>query len=180
MSSAPIQRPIRRDEYEKMVELGLFEGERVELLYGVIVRMPPKGPPHDSAIQRLTKLLLPALLGRAAVRVQSAFAASDGSEPEPDLAIVPEGEYRDQHPRQAFLLIEVADSSLAVDRVTKAKLYAESGVPEYWIVNVRDGIIEVHTDVVSAAYTRVSPYRTGDRFRVLRFADVEIVVADIL
>ena len=45
-----------------MVALGLFEGERVELLYGVIVRMPPKGPPHDSAIQRLTKLLLPSLL----------------------------------------------------------------------------------------------------------------------
>ena len=53
-----------------MVALGLFAGERVELLYGVIVRMPPKGPPHDSAIQRLTRLLVPSLLGRAAVRVQ--------------------------------------------------------------------------------------------------------------
>ena len=183
MSSAPIhveQRPIRRDEYEKMVELGLFEGERVELLYGVIVRMAPKGPPHDSAIQRLTSLLVPGLVGRAAVRVQSAFAASDGSEPEPDVAIVPQGEYRDRHPSEAFVLIEVADSSLAVDRVTKAKLYAESGVPEYWVVNVRDGIIEVHTDIVRDAYTRVSPYRAGDRLRVSRFTDVEIAVDDVL
>ena len=163
-----------------MVTLGLFEGERVELLYGVIVRMPPKGPPHDSAIQRLTKLLLPRLLGRAALRVQSAFAASDGSEPEPDLAIVPDGEYRDAHPATAFLLIEVADSSLQVDRVTKAKLYAESGVPEYWVVNVRDSIIEVHTDIVRDAYIRVSPYRAGERLRLSHFADIEILVDDVL
>lgn len=61
MFTAPIPvepRPIHREEYEKMVELGLLAGERVELLYGVIVRMRPKGPPHDSAIQRLTSLLV--------------------------------------------------------------------------------------------------------------------------
>jgi hypothetical protein len=63
-------RPIRRHEYDRMVELGIFDGERVELLYGVIVRMPPKGAPHDSAIQRLTALFLPALSGKAAVRIQ--------------------------------------------------------------------------------------------------------------
>jgi Uma2 family endonuclease len=184
MSSAPIlretSRPIRRVEYEKMVEAGVFGEDRVELLYGVIVDMPPKGAPHDSAIQRLTKLLLPAVLGRAEVRVQSAFAASDGSEPEPDVAIVPPGEYRDAHPTQALLLIEVADSSLPVDRGIKAQLYAESGVPEYWVVNVRDAIVEVHTEIVRGVYTHVKPYRAGDRVALLRFPEVEIAVADVL
>ena len=184
MSTAPIlwekSRPIKRVEYEKMVAMGLFGDERVELLYGVIVEMPPKGPPHDSAIQRLTKRLVAAIGDRADVRVQSAFAASDGSEPEPDLAIVPAGGYREKHPDQAFLVIEVADSSLAIDRGTKAQLYAESGVPEYWVVNVRDAIVEVHTEIVRGVYTHVTPYRAGARVALSTFPDVVLEVADIL
>jgi Uma2 family endonuclease len=173
-------RPIRRHEYDKMVALGLFAGERVELLYGVIVVMPPKGAPHESAIQRLNTLLVPALLGRATVRVQSSFAASDGSEPEPDVAVVPPGEYRDDHPSSALLLIEVADSSLTVDRGVKAQLYAESGVAEYWVVNVRDGIVEVHSEIVAGVYTRIEPFRSGDRLRAAAFPDIELAVSDIL
>jgi Uma2 family endonuclease len=173
-------RPIRRHEYEKMVELGIFAGERVELLYGVIVRMPPKGAPHDSAIQRFTALFLPALSGKAAVRIQSSFAASDGSEPEPDVAVVPPGEYRDAHPTRAHLIVEVADSSLEVDRGIKAQLYAESGVTDYWVLNVRDGILEVHSEIVNGAYTRVQPLRASDRIRLLSFPDVELEVARLL
>jgi Uma2 family endonuclease len=184
MSTAPIlwekSRLIKRVEYEKMIAVGVFGDERVELLYGVIVEMPPKGPPHDSAIQRLTKRLVAAIGERADVRVQSAFAASDGSEPEPDVAIVPTGSYREAHPDQALLVIEVADSSLAIDRGTKAQLYAESGVPEYWVVNVRDAIIEVHTDIVRGAYTHVKPYRAGDHVALVSFPDIELAVADVL
>lgn len=184
MSTAPIlwerSRLIKRTEYEKMIEVGVFGDERVELLYGVIVEMPPKGPPHDSAIQRLTKRLVAAIGERADVRIQSAFAASDGSEPEPDVAIVPPGSYRDAHPNRAFVVIEVADSSLAIDRGTKAQLYAESGVPEYWIVNVRDAIVEVHTEIVRGAYTHVKPYRGGDRVTFAKYPDIELAVDDIL
>lgn len=173
-------RPIRRHEYEKMVELGLFADERVELLYGVIVSMSPKGPEHDSAVERLTELLIQRLGGRASVRVQSAFAASDGSEPEPDVAVVPRGDHRRAHPHEAHLIVEVADSSLATDRGAKAALYAESGVPEYWIVNVRDGMIEVHDEIVRGAYTRVVPHRAGARIAVGAFPDVVIAVDEIL
>lgn len=182
MSAVPIpqMRLIRRVEYEKMVELGFFRDERVELLYGVITSMSAKGPPHDSAIERLTELLVPALVGRATARIQSSFAASDGSEPEPDIAIVPRGNYRSAHPTQAFLIIEVADSSLGTDRGTKARLYAESGVEEYWVVNVRDGIIEVYGDIVRDAYARVLPHRPGSRIALGRFPDVEIAVAELL
>ena len=182
LANAPVEqaRRIRRDEYDKMVELGLFEDERVELLDGVIVTMSPKGAPHDSAIERLTELLVTRLAGRATVRVQSAFAASAGSQPEPDLAVVPRGDYRQAHPNEALLIIEVADSSLATDRGTKARLYAEFGVAEYWVVNVRDGIVEVHTEIVESVYTRVEPYRAGGMIRLLRFPDVEIAASDVL
>jgi Uma2 family endonuclease len=173
-------RRIRRTEYEKMVALGLFEDEHVELLYGILVEMSPKGPPHDSAIERLTELLVGKLAGRASVRIQSAFAASDGSESEPDVAVVPRGNHRGGHPTQAFLIIEVADSSLAIDRGVKARLYAECGVPEYWVVNVRDGIVEVHTEIVRGAYTRVQPYRPGAQIPSTGFPDIEIAVSDVL
>ncbi len=173
-------RPISRAEYEKMVGLDMFVDERVELLYGVIVTMTPTKPPHDGALQRLTRLLVLALDPRAAVRIQSSFAASDGSEPEPDVAVVPPGGYDDAHPSEAWLIVEVAESSLAKDRTVKARLYAESGVLEYWIVNLVDGLVEVHTDIVSGTYARVAPYRKGDSIALQKFPDVEIAVSDVL
>jgi len=173
-------RLIRRDEYERMVEIGLFGGERLELLYGVIVRMSPKGAPHESAIERLNEMLVRGLAGRAVVRIQSSFAASDGSEPEPDVAVVPRGNYRREHPASAHWLVEVADSSLSTDRVVKAALYAECGVSEYWVVNVRDGLVEVYTEIVAGAYTRIVPYRSGETIRPLAFPDLEILVCDVL
>jgi Uma2 family endonuclease len=164
-----------------LVGLGAFEGERVELLYGTIVEMSPHGPPHDAAIEELTEALVTALSGRARVRVQSAFAASDGSEPEPDIAVVPPGDYHRAHPTEAWLVIEVADeTSLNKDRGIKAQLYAESGVPEYWIVNVLDRLVEVHTDIVGGAYTRITPHRVGDTVSPQRFPDVKIPVARVL
>lgn len=173
-------RPLARVEYERMVELGFFRDERVELLYGTVVRMSPHGAPHDYVVQRLTELLVLALHRKASVRIQSAFAASDGSEPEPDVAVVPAGDYHAAHPARAWLIVEVADTSLAKDRVVKGKLYAECGVPEYWVVNIVDGIIEVHTEIVDGAYGRVTPYRKGDSVALQHFPDVELAVTDVL
>ena len=163
-----------------MVDMGLFVDERVELLYGGIVRMTPIGAPHNAALQRLTRLLVLAIRERAWVRIQSSFAASDGSEPEPDVAIVPPGEYDAEHPTEAWLIIEVADSSLELDRTVKARLYAECGVPEYWVVNLVDGLIEVHTEVVRGTYARTTPYRKGTSIQLQRLPDVEVRVEDVL
>jgi Uma2 family endonuclease len=114
------------------------------------------------------------------VRIQAPFAASDGSEPEPDLALVPLGEYDEAHPGVAHLLVEVAQSSLGIDRTTKGQLYAECGVPEYWVVNLVDGLVEVHTETVRGTYARVTPFRRGDAIRLREFPDVEIRVGDVL
>ena len=173
-------RPLKRAEYERLVDLGFFEDERVELLYGTVVQMSPHGPQHDAVIQRLTRLLVVGVGDRGSVRIQSAFAASDGSEPEPDVAVVPPGDYDDAHPTEAWLIVEVAETSLPKDRGLKAKLYAESGVDEYWVVNLVDGIVEVFTEIVNAAYTRVTPHRAGAAFRPGRFPDVEVAVSHLL
>ncbi len=173
-------RPLRRAEYEKLVELGAFEDEKIELLYGALVEMSPTGLPHTSTSQRLTVLLVRKLSDRAAVRVQLAFAALDHSEPEPDFAVVPPGEYTTEHPSTAWLIIEISESSLRKDRGVKRRLYAECGVPEYWIVNLVDRVIEVHRDPAAGDYAVVTPYRKGESIRLSKLPDVEIRVDDVI
>ncbi|HET6147681.1 MAG TPA: Uma2 family endonuclease [Polyangia bacterium] len=173
-------RPLRRVEYERMVDQGLFHDERIELLRGAIIEMSPQGPPHAAVVQRLNTRLVIALAGRAEVRVQLPLAVTDDSLPEPDVALVAPGDYDAGHPTTAFLVVEVADSSLNKDRLIKAELYARAGVPEYWIANIAAGVIEAHTDQVGDRYTRITPFRPGETLRLRAFPDVEIPVSSIL
>jgi len=178
--SLEVVRPLRRSEYEALVAQGAFRDEHIELLDGALVQMSPIGPPHSSAVQRLLELLLPALLGRATVRAQSPFAAHEFAEPEPDVAIVPRNDYATAHPDRAYLIIEVADSSLDRDRDVKLRLYALSGVPEYWIVNLRERCIEVHTAPSAHGYGCLTRVEYGQSLHPERFPDVEVRVADVL
>jgi Uma2 family endonuclease len=173
-------RPILRVEYEELAASGRFEDERVELLYGAIVRMSPVKPIHDGVIQRLNHLLVRALYPRASVRIQSSFAASSLSEPQPDVAVVPPGDYLDAHPAEAWLIVEVSGSSLRKDQGVKARLYAESGVPEYWVVDTEANVVEVHADVVGGRYARTARRSKGDRVTLVRFPDVTIALSEVL
>jgi len=173
-------RPLRRAEYEKLVELGAFEDEKIELLYGALVEMSPTGLPHASTSQKLTLLLVRALADRAAIRIQLPFAALEHSEPEPDFAVVPLAEYDTEHPSTAWLIVEVAESSLRTDRGVKKRLYAECRVPEYWIVNLVDRVIEVHQEPGGGDYAVVTAYRKGEAIRLSQLPDVEIRVDDVI
>lgn len=178
---APEQpRPLTRAEYERLVALGMFDGERIELLEGVIVRMSPHGPEHDSALEELTELLVQQVAGRARVRVQSSFAASDNSEPEPDLAVVPRGDYSSAHPDRALLIIEVANSSLTKDRRYKARLYAKSHVDEYWVVNLLDRVIEVFSDARDGVYRQTNQYFPGETVSAKSIEGVSVAVSDVI
>jgi Uma2 family endonuclease len=174
------RRPLRRDEYEHMVEAGFFEGERVELVRGVIVEMSPQNLPHSAAIQLLTRWLQPALVGRADVRVQLPFNVGDDSVPEPDFALVAPVIRRDAHPDEAFLIIEVADASLAYDRREKTGLYASAGLPEYWIVNLVDRVVEKYSEPSGGSYARLVTVRVGDAVAPLAFPDVSMTVDEIV
>ncbi len=173
-------RPIRRVEYDKMVELGLFEDERIELLAGVLVPMSPAGPAHAHAVGRLNELFVVALHGRAVMRPQLPIALSDDSEPEPDLVVSPTGDYWREHPSQAYLVIEVADSSLRKDRRIKGALYAAAGVPEYWLVNLVDKVFEVHRDPAPAGYDSIVRVGRGEAVAPLRFPDLFVAVDDVI
>jgi len=174
-------RTLRRVEYDQLVESGHLANEKVELIHGLIVRMSPQGAHHAAAVQKLTQLLVVALgvPGRAAIRVQLPLALGDASEPEPDLAAVPPGSYKNDHPTQAFLVIEVAESSLSEDRREKGALYAENGIPEYWIVDTARERIEVHSEILDAAYSRVTPHGHGDVVASSVLTELKVAVDDV-
>ena len=137
------------DEYLGLVDRGLLEpDDRVELLDGVVVAMAPPNPPHCGNTARMVRALRRAVGVRADVREEKPLALGRYSLPEPDAAVVTIDplEYTRSHPTTAFLVVEVADSSLPQDRLSKARIYAGAGIPEYWIVNLRDERIEVLRD----------------------------------
>lgn len=138
----------RRVEYERLVDLGVFMGEHLELLDGVLVVREPQGSYHAAIATKVGQVLTAAFSGRWHTRLHSPLALGEHSEPEPDVAVVggvPE-DYITAHPSTAALVVEVADSSLRLDRRFKTALYAQAGLPEYWIVNLVDRTLEIHRD----------------------------------
>ncbi len=174
-------RRFTRAEYERMAELGFFlPEERVELLRGVVVRVSPQGPLHSDVVDRLNRILQRGLDEQARLRCQGPFAAGDDSEPEPDLAVYPEQDYSREHPTQALLLIEVSDSSLRKDRGIKREIYAEVGVPEYWVVDVQARTVEVYTQPGSAGYGRLVTYDRAQVISPEAFPELAVRLADVL
>lgn len=173
-------RPLKRSEYDRLVAAGVFDDERVELLHGILVRMTPQGGPHATSISKLNLHVVRALGDRADIRSHSPYAASDDSEPEPDLAVVPLGDYRGDHPDRAFLLVEASDSSLLKDRKIKAPLYAASRVQEYWILDLDAGEVEVHRDPGPEGYRSITRHGKSATLSLLAFPDVQIAVSSFL
>jgi Uma2 family endonuclease len=179
-SNEPI-RPLKRVEYERLASEGYFEDEKVELLFGMVVPMTPIDPAHSKSGARLRSLLERQLGDRAGIRNQDPFAASDISEPEPDILVVPiEEDNWNTHPTRAFLVVEVARSSLRKDKGPKAVLYGLAEVDEYWIVNHVDGVVEVYRDRDRGTWRTSSIHHRGETIAMLRFPDVVIDVSEIL
>lgn len=161
-----------------MVELGLFQDERVELLWGVLIKMSPQYAPHASTVQKLTELLVEQLRKRFSLRIQLPLALSGDSEPEPDVAVVARGDYQTEHPTTAHLVIEVSDSSLEIDR-RKAAIYAAARIPEYWIVNLQARTVEMYSSPDADRYAEVRTVRAGE-LRPMAISDVSIALDEIL
>jgi len=183
---APSLRKFTRAEYHRMGEVGIFKPtERVELIRGEIVTMSPQGHRHQAFIDNLNALLVRRLGDRGRVSVQSGVALGDDSEPEPDIKVLrlrDDVPYKERGPfgEDVLLLIEVAVTSLRYDRTTKLKLYAETGIPEYWIVDATAEVIEVHRGPERDTYRDVT--RVADPMSPLApqaFPDVVLTLAEI-
>lgn len=173
------------DEYHRMAEVGiLHEDDRVELIDGEIIALPPIGPGHAGTLEDFADRIRSALPLGFRVRTQNPIVLHDRAEPQPDLVIVPlrDDNYRRGHPTDAdvLLVVEVADTTLSYDRHTKAPMYARAGIPELWIVNLIDRVVEVYREPVDGVYRSVEVARSGDTLRPLAFPDIAILVSDLL
>lgn len=178
-----------RREYDRVTDMGLFQDERLELIEGVIVRKMPQGSRHAGGIRGVEKALLAAFGTGHDVRVQMPLALDDMSEPEPDVAVVGGAwqDYLKAHPQTALLVVEVADSSLAIDRTTKASLYARAGIQEYWILNLVSCELEVHREPgmdpeqpLGHSYRRVTHLPLDEAVSPLAAPDAIIRVLDVM
>lgn len=171
---------LHRAEYERRIAAGDFQGQRVELISGSVITRRPQGAFHFEVVSRLARLLDRRLGDRADVRSQGPLALADDSEPEPDVMVIPPGDYRHELPRTAWLVIEVAATSANDDRSIKGRLYARAGVPEYWLVDLAASVVEVYTAPDGGVYTRMMRAGRADVLRPVAVEGVEIGVGEFL
>lgn len=148
---------ISAEDYQRMGAAGIFEGKpRVELIDGEIYAMSPLTPYHNSHVDKCAEFFTVKLFGKAKIRTQGSVRTDEYSEPEPDIAILRYSEnfYNDRQPtaEDILLLIEVAVNTIETDRTTKKKKYADAGIPEYWIVIPKEGIVEVYRKPKDGVY----------------------------
>jgi Uma2 family endonuclease len=185
----PSGRRFTRAEYYRMAEMGFFEGQRVELIDGEVVEMPALNPPHSAATKRAERRLEAAFGSGFQARVQQPLSLGTSSDPEPDVAIVPDvpDDYASGHPTTALLVVEVSETTLRYDQTVKGSLYAAAGLPEYWVVNLVDRELEVHRRPVAdaaaphgSAYDDVAILGPADTVTPLAAPQARVAVADLL
>lgn len=168
-------------DYHQMIEAGILdEDDHVELLEGKIVCMSPQRPFHAASVQRSSRLLFQLLSDRAEIRTQLPVILGNDSEPEPDLAVVrfDANEYSFRHPEASdiYLLIEVADSTIAKDRKQKARIYAKNRVLEYWILDLQKRQVYVFRQPEENTYREELILNSINSITIQAFPDVAIAL----
>jgi Uma2 family endonuclease len=177
------QRRFKVEEYHRMAEAGILRpDERVELIRGVVRPMSPKNRAHVVAATKLHQQLVRALARRFAVFKEDPLKLVPlDSEPEPDIVATssPDIDAYGTAGSKPLLVVEVAESSLPYDLSTKAALYAEAGIPEYWVLDVVDRELVVFRSAKEGAYRERAAYRAGDRVAPDAWPDVVLEVTEL-
>ena len=185
MSVALRTRRFTADEYQRMGQVGILSrDDRVELIDGEILAMSPIGTRHSAIVDRATKVFAARVGERAIVRIQGATRLDLYTEPQPDVLLLrPRDDfYASAHPGppDVLLLVEVADSSLAYDRDVKAYVYARSGVPEYWLLDVNDRVLIRHRSPEGGTYRDVERLDSRARLSPVLLPDCAIEIAELI
>lgn len=173
------------DDYYRMADVGILKkADRVELIEGEVVTMSPNGPRHAACVGRAGQALTLRAVDSAIIRIHGPVRLTEQTEPEPDLAVLrPKADfYASGHPgpTDILLIVEVADSSLDYDRKVKTRVYAESGIREYWVADLPNGVVFRYTDARDGTYQTLRESRRGERIAPELLAGVLISVEDLL
>jgi Uma2 family endonuclease len=185
MSVQIAKRYFNVSEYYRMAEAGILTADdRVELIDGEIVKMSPIGSQHAACVKRLNQILQQQFGATAVIGVQDPVRLNEFSEPEPDVTLLRARSdfYAQQHPTPAdvLLLIEVSDTTVLYDRNIKVPLYARAGVPEVWLIDLQQEIIEVYAQPAGGAYQVQRQAQRGEQVQAETIAQLSLNVDDIL
>ena len=182
----PARHKLDVHDYERMALVGILgEQDRVELIRGEVMDMAPIGQGHEGSVNALNQALVKVCDGKAIVSVQNSLRLDRWSVPQPDFVMF---RYRDDFylegrrptPADALLLIEVSDSSLRYDREVKLPLYAAAGIPEYWIVNLQERVVEVYSRPENGGYAGKAICRGGDQVALSAAPDIVVALPAVL
>jgi Uma2 family endonuclease len=184
MAQPILRGPFTVDAYQRLAELGVLRADaRVELLDGQVVEMSPIGDRHANVVRRLNRLLSTALLDRAIVDIQNPVVLGSHDAPQPDLVLLrPRADAYPNHPRarDILLIVEIADTTLAYDRDVKVPLYARSGIPETWLIDLSGDQIFVCRRPAHGAYAEHHTVSRDEKLALLAFPSVTLAAADVL
>ncbi|MBW4680372.1 MAG: Uma2 family endonuclease [Microcoleus vaginatus WJT46-NPBG5] len=185
MSVQLLRRQFTVEEYHRMAEAGILtEDERVELIDGMIVQMLPISPRHAACVKRLIRLFSQWLGNNSIVSVHNPVELSDQSEPQPDIALLqPRSDFYEAghpQPKDIFLIVEVADTTVESDRQLKIPLYAGSGIFEIWLVNINEQLIEIYRQPTAAGYQNIQECRRGQSLSPQAFPEISLTVDQVL
>lgn len=170
------------EEWHDLVNSGVLTGKRVELLEGEIIAMSPEGIPHRNTNHKVVKYLRKLMDGLAEV-YESHPITLDNSEPEPDIAIVhlPESIYDTHHPypEDIYWLIEISNETLTKDLEQKTITYGRNGIAEYWVIDLKNNKLIVHTQPQDHSYGQIIEYKTGT-ISPLAFPQIAIALNQLL
>jgi Uma2 family endonuclease len=181
---APVKHRLSVTDFVRMAEAGIFhEDDRIELIEGELIDMAPIGSKHYGIVNRLGELLTITVHGKATIGIQGPILLDDNSQPQPDLVLLKkrDDDYLASLPRPAdvSLLIEVADTTLDYDRNTKIPLYARAGIPEVWLVNLKDNSIEVYREPSVAGYKLTIRPAAEDSISPTQFPEFSLKPEDL-
>lgn len=173
------------DEYYRMAQVRILrEDDRVELIEGEIVQMTPIGSNHAATVRLLNVFFVRKLSESVIVSTQSPIHIDDFSEPEPDIALLkPRADhYRNSHPTPTdiFLVVEVSDTSQRYDRLTKIPLYGRNGVPEAWLIDLEQKVVEIYTHPCEEGYRDVKTVTPDETLSPQAFPELCLLVGNIL
>jgi Uma2 family endonuclease len=178
-------RQLSAEDYARMIESGILaEDERLELIQGEIVLLPPIGDRHVRSVNLLNYLFGPLMAERKIwISIQNPIHLNEYSVPQPDLAII---KFRPDlylgrkiTPEDILLLIEVMDTTDHYDRTIKLLLYAQAGILETWLVDLNHSSIEVYLGPEESGYREKRTYREADRFSPQALPAITLAVADL-
>lgn len=176
---------ITAEEYERMIKAGIYgENDRIELINGVIINMSPKGDPHSSATNIAATYFIMLFGNRVIVRNQVPILLADSSEPEPDVVVAAPDEMRystrKPTPKDIYLVIEVADTSVRYDREVKGKMYARAGIVQYVLLNLKKRELENYCEPSPKSYRSKQTLSEEKSFNLVAFPKIRVNVKDLL